>query len=185
MQRSKTVNFAEVRKIKGQRENNFPKKLDMYATFAEPIEGCSYNRNQKLVCKTKLIDDMNEKHLVTLYVKQPIPPNMANQRQLFKIYAFDGTYGPGNNPYEGYAGLWQDRPQSTPTTSSQPAQGTNSPNMTQQDALAMLDKLVGWVASMRPQAPPPQAPPQQQAQGGQPNPNYDENYQPPDDSIPF
>jgi hypothetical protein len=174
------MNFAEVRKIKGQREGQYPKKLDIFATFADPIQGCSYNKNQKLVCKTHLIDDANEKHLVTLYVKEPIPPNMVNQRQLFKIYAFDGNYQ--QKTYVGYAGLWQDRPQSSPQTPPQARQATNAQYMTQQDALAMLDKLVGFVASLGPIHQQPAPPPPQQYQ---PNPDYEENPQQVDDSDPI
>jgi hypothetical protein len=178
------VNFAEVRKIKGQREGQWPAKASMFATFTE-IGGLSYNQNQKPVCKCKLTDDMNETHLVTLYVKQAIPPNMLNQRQPFKLYAYDGNYQ--QKSYVGYAGLWQDRPQSAPTTPQNAPQSTNAPTGGIGQALALCNQLRAVIASMGQQAQQ-SAPPQDNLPPYQPDNEFPDEYchQPDDDqNVPF
>lgn len=117
------MNFAEVRNIKGQKdESNFPRKLDMFATFTE-IQGLSYNTNGTGVVKCKLRDETGETHPVTIYRKEPIPGQMMNQRAQFSIYSYDGNYQ--NKQYIGYAGLWNDRanvnqPQTPPQSAPQP-----------------------------------------------------------------
>jgi len=115
------MNFAQVRQIKGQKdEKNYPKKLDIFGVLKE-IGGTYFNTNQTPCSKCKITDDMNEQHSVTILKTIPAT-NLLNTRQAFRIYSFDGNHQ--GTPYVGYSGFWVDNPQRHESSPQQPPQAS-------------------------------------------------------------
>lgn len=198
------MNFNAVDQAKGQKDGQYPQKIDMYGTLVE-IGGTYFNQNQTPCSKCKIVDDNQIKHNVTILKTIPAT-NLLNTRQAFSLYAYDGNYQ--GKPYVGYSGFWVDNPQrhqqapqgaaqspqNRPQSTQAPQGGTNaedcraiawnaacsvaaqSSEMTTDDIEQLAIAGAHFIATG--QAKPV-------GQDGQPNPDYDPNYQPPSDDIPF
>jgi len=107
------MNFQAIQQIKGQKEGNYPKRLDMYAVLNE-IKGLYYNTNQTPCTDCVITDTVGEKHKVIIYKDGP-PARLIGTQQVFSLYAYDGTYTDKitgqQKSYTGYSGFWVDNPQ--------------------------------------------------------------------------
>jgi len=188
-------------------EANNGNLVDMFGTFAE-IGGAQSSTGGKLKSICKITDDAGVTHTVHIHQgKGRLPgPALLQQRCTFSLSTYQGSYQ--GNPYTGYSGFWKDQAQVRQPPPQQPQQGVQQPHQGVQKekgedmvkvrsmALAYAKDLVcegktdisaipstaneftafiisGQWFSKKPQ-------------GGEPNPDYEENPgPPPDDDVPF
>jgi len=193
------MNFQAIQQIKGQKDGNYPKRLDMYAVLNE-LKGTYFNANKTACHDCVITDTTGEKHKVTLYKDAPAV-NLLGTQQVFSLYAYDGTFTDKSTgqqkSYTGYSGFWvanpqrhqqssQNAPRNPPQRPQQAAQAANAPPGidTQSQILAMAERFLSAIeALIYPNANTTDRP----TQPSGPNPDYvGDNPSPPqDDSIPF
>jgi hypothetical protein len=169
--------FQEIRNTLGQKEQNSDYQLKTtVSALIKKVKKLEYNPKTGNPGQSLLIFAGGEEEWIKLIGKfDELDSSYENRTFDFRIWPFQ----PDGSP-KAYLYAWIQR-QSGTQTSPQPRQATNVPNMTQQDALAILDRLRAYIGSIREPLPYTAPPPQQY----QPNPEYEENPQPPDDDIPF
>lgn len=190
------MNFQAIQQIKGQKDGNYPKRLDMYAVLNE-LKGVHLNSNKTQCHDCVITDTTGEKHKVTLYKDGP-PANLLNTKQVFSLCAYEGTFTDQQSgqqkSYTGYSGFWvanpqrhqqggQNSPQSAPQRPQQPAQASNAGagiNI-QAQFIALAERFIEaieYVVHGNIQPPP--------TQPSGPNLDYvGDNPPPPEDDVPF
>lgn len=187
------MNFQAVRQIKGQKDGDFPKKVDMIGVFVE-IGGVAYNDKGTSFCDCRIQDMAQEKHKVRLYVKEALPAALLNTECSFSISAYDGGYQ--GKPYVGYSGFWNatvvQRPAQGQVTPYQPPQAQQMPpqqaNSSQGvDITAQFLKLANRLVDAIEHVSHGNATFQPPTQPSGPNPDYVGDNPPPpeDDEVPF